>query len=39
MAASVVQGSARPGPITVDSTPECCLYHPDFCEAGAGAKP
>ncbi|OEL25830.1 hypothetical protein BAE44_0013146 [Dichanthelium oligosanthes] len=37
MAASAVQ--ARPGPVAVESTPACCLYHPDCCEANAGAKP
>ncbi|GJM92854.1 hypothetical protein PR202_ga09360 [Eleusine coracana subsp. coracana] len=37
MAASAVQGSSRAGPVSVKSTPECCLYHPDCCEAGFGA--
>jgi hypothetical protein len=33
MATSVVQGS-RAGPVTTESTPACCLYHPDCCQAG-----
>ncbi|CAO2182622.1 unnamed protein product [Urochloa humidicola] len=43
MAASAAQATRPgPGPVTVESTPECCLYHPDCCQAnvaGAAAAP
>jgi hypothetical protein len=43
MAASAVHGSPGPGhgPVAVETTPACCLYHPDCCQvdADAGAKP
>ncbi|KAL6614333.1 hypothetical protein ACP70R_036603 [Stipagrostis hirtigluma subsp. patula] len=35
MAASAVQG--RPEPVKMMSTPACCFYHPDCCQAAARA--
>ncbi|RCV27738.1 hypothetical protein SETIT_5G349000v2 [Setaria italica] len=37
MAASAVQGRSGPRPLMMESTPECCLYHPDCCQVQANA--
>ncbi|CAL4954097.1 unnamed protein product [Urochloa decumbens] len=41
MAASAAQAT-RPGsglgPVAVESTPECCLYHPDCCQANVAGE-
>ncbi|WVZ68506.1 hypothetical protein U9M48_017440 [Paspalum notatum var. saurae] len=41
MASSAVQGSRPgwPGAVIPESTPECCLYHPDCCQAATVANP
>ncbi|KAJ1285810.1 hypothetical protein BS78_03G306000 [Paspalum vaginatum] len=40
MAASAVQSRpAGRGAVIPESTPECCLYHPDCCQAATVANP
>ncbi|CAL4973596.1 unnamed protein product [Urochloa decumbens] len=39
MAASAAQAARPgPGPVAVESTPECCLYHPDCCQANVASE-